>query len=78
MNNISFFVTYGSIMGLVGEKGAGKTTTIWSRLVSLVGRSTGMKRMRVIDGVFCTVIYPGNINIQDERKRNYLANLFGR
>lgn len=33
-----------------------------------------MKRMRVIDGVFCTVIYPGNINIQEERKRNYLAN----
>lgn len=50
LDHVSFNVTQGSIMGFIGENGAGKSTTIKSML-NLVKKDSGSVKLMGLDGV---------------------------
>ena len=83
LNNISFDLPSGCIMGLIGENGAGKSTTIRSILgmakpdsgsVSVLGKKLSADLKEDIGVVLDDVGLPASINIKDVNK--IMKNMF--
>ena len=77
LNNISFDLPNGCIMGLIGENGAGKSTTIRSILgmtkpdngsISILGQTLSAQLKEDIGVVLDEVGMPASLNIKDINK----------